>query len=65
MSQLTWSVVALVLFLAALPLLSFGTDAAQVVLWGAGLGLAGVAALIPPVLRFVPLSKASDSLGGD
>lgn len=57
MSELSWSIVSLVLFLVALPLLSFGTDAGQPVVWWIGLVLLTVAGLIPPALRYIPLGQ--------
>jgi hypothetical protein len=48
--------IALVLFLVALPLTSFGAMEENEVIWGAGLALLVVAGLIPPASRF---------LGGD
>ncbi|HWG98283.1 MAG TPA: hypothetical protein VNV66_02920 [Pilimelia sp.] len=56
MSKLTWSLVALVLFLVALPVLSLGTTRGAPVAWWAGLALVAAAGVIPPALRY---------LGGD
>jgi hypothetical protein len=53
-SELRWLLLALVLFLAALPALSLGTDGDLPALWWAGLVLVAVAGAIPVVLRFAP-----------
>ena len=52
--------VAFVLFLAALPLVSFGTTEGQEALWWIGLGLIVVAGVLPPLARFVPLADDED-----
>ncbi|QOC91062.1 hypothetical protein [Micromonospora craniellae] len=54
MTELRWLLVAMVLFLAALPALSLGTDGDVPALWVAGLVLVAVAGAIPVVLRFAP-----------
>ena len=48
--------VAFVLFLASLPLISFGATEGQEPLWWIGLGLIAIAGLLPPLTRFVPLA---------
>ena len=58
-SVLTSNVVqgtAFILFLAALPLISFGATEGAEPLWWTGLALIVVAGLLPPLTRFVPLA---------
>jgi hypothetical protein len=62
-SVLTTNVVqgiAFVLFLAALPLISFGASEGQEPLWWTGLALIVIAGLLPPVTRFVPLADEEE-----
>ncbi|MEV4714274.1 hypothetical protein [Micromonospora sp. NPDC049374] len=58
MSELRWLLLAMVLFLLALPALSLGTDGGLPALWWTGLALVAVAAAIPVVLRFAPSGGA-------
>jgi hypothetical protein len=51
-NALTWQVAALVLFLAALPLLALGTDTGTAPVWWAGLALLAAATTVPVVRRF-------------
>lgn len=62
-SMLTTNVVqgaAFVLFLASLPLISFGATEGQEPLWWTGLALIVIAGLLPPVTRFVTLADEED-----
>lgn len=52
--------IAFVLFLLALPLISFGTTDGQEPLWWTGLVLIAVAGILPPLTRFVPLADDED-----
>ncbi|MCL7456364.1 hypothetical protein AB0I85_24105 [Micromonospora echinofusca] len=54
MTELRWLLLALVLFLVALPALSLGADTDTSPAWWAGLALVGVAGAIPIVLKFAP-----------
>lgn len=54
MTELRWLLLALVLFLVALPALSLGTDTDTPLVWWAGLVLVGAAGAIPIVLKFAP-----------
>ncbi|SCG37859.1 hypothetical protein [Micromonospora halophytica] len=54
MNELRWLLLAMALFLGALPALSAGTEAQVPPLWWAGLALVAAAGAIPVVLRFVP-----------
>jgi hypothetical protein len=48
--------ISFVLFLAALPLISFGATDGQEPLWWTGLALLVIAGILPPLTRFVPLA---------
>jgi predicted cobalt transporter CbtA len=52
--------IAFVLFLVALPLISFGTTEGQEALWWIGLALIVIAGILPPLTRFVPLADDED-----
>ncbi|HSK93504.1 MAG TPA: hypothetical protein VLA76_05545 [Candidatus Angelobacter sp.] len=52
--------VAFVLFLVALPLISFGSTGGNDSLWWIGLGLLVVAGVLPPITRFVPLADEDE-----
>ena len=54
MTELRGLLLALVLFLVALPALSVGTDTTRPAVWGVGLVLVAVAGAIPIVLKFAP-----------
>lgn len=45
--------IALLLMLAAFPLISFGTSRNRPALWWSGLAALGIGGLIPPVSRYV------------
>ncbi|MDG4828235.1 hypothetical protein O7627_02810 [Solwaraspora sp. WMMD1047] len=60
MTELRWLLLALVLFLVALPALSIGTDTGTPPVWWAGLALVGVAGAIPIVLRFAPAGDGNE-----
>ena len=53
MSRLATLGISLLLFLAALPLISIGTTKGPLLLWGLGLIALGIAGLIPPAQRFL------------
>jgi hypothetical protein len=55
--------VAFVLFLVALPLISFGAMEEMEALWWAGLALLAVAGILPPVTRFI--GADDDDKGAD
>lgn len=61
----TVQAVAFVLFLTALPLISFGTTDDAEALWWTGLALLAVAGLIPPLARFVPLADDDEDEATD
>ncbi|HUG47493.1 MAG TPA: hypothetical protein VMP67_03670 [Candidatus Limnocylindria bacterium] len=52
---------AFVLFLLALPLLSFGTLQDQQLLWYTGLAMVVVAGVLPPLARFVGPDETADA----
>lgn len=52
--------VAFVLFLASLPLISFGATEGQEPLWWTGLALIVIAGILPPLTRFVPLADEEE-----
>lgn len=54
MTELRWLLLALVLFLVALPALSLGADGELPALWWVGLALVAAAGVIPVVLKLVP-----------
>ncbi|ROO63280.1 hypothetical protein EDC02_5301 [Micromonospora sp. Llam0] len=60
MTELRWLLLALVLFLVALPVLSLGTDTDTPPAWWAGLALVGVAGAIPIVLKFAPADDGGE-----
>jgi hypothetical protein len=60
MTLLVLQAIAFVLFLVALPLLSFGTVEDTEPLWMVGLGLILIAGLIPPILRYAPIGDDDD-----
>lgn len=60
MTELRWLLLALVLFLVALPLLSLGSDTDTPLAWSAGLALVGVAGAIPITLRFAPAGNGGE-----
>lgn len=53
--------ISFVLFLVALPLISFGTTDGAEGLWWTGLGMLIVAGILPPLARFVPLADDDDA----
>ncbi len=57
MSLFTLRNVSLVLMLAAFPLISLGTTAGPTLLAWLGLVSLALGALIPPVLRFIPVKE--------
>jgi hypothetical protein len=67
----TLQAISFVLFLAALPLVSFGTMEDQELLWYAGLVLLLIAGILPPLGRFVVQDddgdeeEAADEADGD
>ncbi|RLK12299.1 hypothetical protein DER29_5577 [Micromonospora sp. M71_S20] len=54
MNELRWLLLALMLFLVALPALSAGTETDVPPLWWSGLALVTAAGLIPVALRYTP-----------
>jgi hypothetical protein len=57
--------VSFVLFLASLPLISFGASEGQEPLWWTGLALLVIAGLLPPITRFVPLADDDEDDEGE
>lgn len=58
MSRLASQTLAMLLMLAAFPLISFGTTSGPPLLWWLGLAALGVGGAIPPVRRFVEKRQA-------
>jgi hypothetical protein len=57
--------ISFVLFLAALPLISFGATDGQEPLWWTGLALLVIAGILPPLTRFVPLADDDEDDEGE
>jgi hypothetical protein len=57
--------ISFVLFLAALPLISFGATEGQEPLWWTGLALLVIAGILPPLTRFVPLADDDEDDEGE
>jgi hypothetical protein len=49
--------ISFILFLAALPLISFGTTSETELLWMAGIAIFIFAAILPPITRFMDRNK--------
>lgn len=60
MRALAVTAAALVLMLASLPFLSFGTDEDVVAVWVTGLVVLALGASVAPVLRFVDLDEDTE-----
>lgn len=61
----TARIISLGLMLGAFPLISLGTTTGQPDLWLLGIASLGLGALIPPVLRYVPLDERKDETSND
>jgi hypothetical protein len=53
--------VSLLLMLAAFPLISVGTTRGQPLVWWLGVASLGIGALIPPVMRYLPVKAKEEA----